>query len=270
MRVIAVSNQKGGVGKTTTAVNLASILARDGSRVLFVDLDPQANATSGFGVDPKIVYKGSYDALLGEKVEDCIVQLGVDQVDVMPATLDLSGAEIELVSMLGRELRLKEALEPLYSIYDYIFIDTPPTLGLLTVNALTAASYLLIPLQCEYYAMEGLSQLLRTVELVKKRLNTSLDFIGIVLTMYDRRNNLSSQVESEIRNHFKDKVFHVVIPRNVKLSEAPSHGKPVVYYDAGSSGARAYIRLTDELEERLDSRTQMNTSNNTESGIVYV
>ena len=255
MHIIAVSNQKGGVGKTTSAVNLASILAREGSRVLFVDLDPQANATSGFGIASETLLKSTYNALLGDDVTDCIIDGGPEGVDVMPATQDLTGAEIELVSMFGRESRLSEVLDSLKSDYDYVFIDTPPTLGLLTVNALTAASHLLIPLQCEYYAMEGLSQLLRTVEVIKKRLNKDLELIGILLTMYDRRNNLSHQVEGEIRQHFKEKVFNTSIPRNVKLSEAPSHGKPIVYYDPGSSGARAYVRFAEEFEDRMDSYT---------------
>jgi len=250
-RVIAISNQKGGVGKTTTAVNLSSCLAKSGQRVLLVDLDPQANAGSGLGVYPDQFEKSIYHVLIAEHpLAAIILPTQVENLSFAPAKQDLAGAELELVTMFGREVRLKEALEPILDSYDFIIIDTPPTLGLMTVNALTAADSVLIPLQSEYYAMEGLSQLVTTTTLIKKRLNPGLEREGILLTMFDKRNNLSSQVEAQIRQHFPDDVFKTVIPRNVRLSEAPSHGMPAILYDKMSTGSQAYWEFSQELLAR--------------------
>jgi chromosome partitioning protein len=247
-RIIAVANQKGGVGKTTTAVNLSSCLAAAEKKTLLIDLDPQANSTSGVGFDKNLVEGSVYDILIGRKeVGEVIKPTDLQFLNVIPSGISLVGAEVELVSVLSRESRLKSALRPIADQYDYIIIDCPPSLGLLTVNALTAASSVLIPIQCEYYALEGLGQLMNTVKLVQQHLNPSLQVEGILLTMFDGRLNLSKQVSDEVRKHFDKKVYQTVIARNVRLSEAPSFGKPIILYDILSSGAENYMALTKEV-----------------------
>jgi chromosome partitioning protein len=247
-RIIAVANQKGGVGKTTTAVNLSACLADLGKRVLLIDIDPQGNTTSGIGVNKADVKYCVYDVIINDvPVEEAILPSIVPGLSVIPATIQLAGAEIELVPTISREVRLRRAVNPLRSKYDYILIDCPPSLGLLTVNALTAADSVLIPIQCEYYALEGLSQLLNTIRLVQKHLNTSLEVEGVLLTMLDARTNLGLQVIEDVKKFFRDKVYRTVIPRNVRLSEAPSHGRPIIYYDAKSRGAETYMDLAKEV-----------------------
>ncbi|MCR4425823.1 MAG: AAA family ATPase [Firmicutes bacterium] len=247
-RVIAVVNQKGGTAKTTTAVNVGAYLAMAGRRVLLLDIDPQGNATSGVGVDKSAVERCMYDVLINEvPLSEVVKTTRVNGLDVVPATLQLAGAEIELVNTMSREHRLRHSLEAVRNVYDYCLVDCPPSLGLLTVNALTASDSVLVPIQCEYYALEGLSQLLKTVDLVKKHLNPRLDVLGVVLTMFDSRTNLAQQVVDEVRAHFGDKVFGSVIPRNVRLSEAPSYGMPIPLYDEKSKGAEAYRSLAAEL-----------------------
>ncbi len=248
---VAVANQKGGVGKTTTAVNLAAGLAQLGRRVLLVDLDPQANATTGVGVEHRAVERSVYDCLVGGMDPMTVVRkTDYSNLDLLPSSIDLAGAELELVAAIARETKLRGVLDRV-SGYDVVFIDCPPSLGLLTVNALTAANRILIPIQCEYYALEGLSQLLRNVEIVRTGLNLALEIGGIVLTMYDARTKLSEEVASEVRKHFGDKVFTTIIPRSVRLSEAPSYGQPAIVYEPSARGARAYMWLAEEFNERL-------------------
>ncbi|MEC9488734.1 MAG: AAA family ATPase [Halanaerobium sp.] len=248
--VYAIVNQKGGVGKSTTAVNLGASLAEMGKRVLIVDIDPQGNATSGVGIDKSKLEHCIYDVLIHDEGMTRVLQTTeVENLSIIPATIELAGAEIELVSTLSREGKLKHSLAPLQDNYDYILIDCPPSLGLLTLNALTASDYVLVPIQCEYYALEGLAQLMKTIQLVQKHLNSSLEIKGVVLTMYDARTNLAHQVIEEVRNYFQDKVFETVIPRNVRLSEAPSFGQPITLYDSTSRGAKAYRELAGEMIE---------------------
>ena len=249
-KIIAVTNQKGGVGKTTTAVNLSALIAETGKKVLVIDIDPQGNATSGLGkadTDSNTVY----EVLLGEAAaKDAILPTGFGTLDLMPSSIELAGAEIELVSVEKRETLLRRALEPVKGDYDYIFIDCPPSLSLLTLNALTAADSVLIPIQCEYYALEGVGQLVNTVKLMRMKMNPGLKVEGILLTMYDARTNLCAQVVQEVRTHFRDEAFDTMIPRNVRLSEAPSYGTPIHLYDARCTGAQAYRELAAELIER--------------------
>jgi chromosome partitioning protein len=254
-RILSIVNQKGGVGKTTTTVNLATALAATRKKVLVIDFDPQGNASTGFGIDNTRRAITSYDIILGEdSVADATQKTAIPGLDIIPSTIDLSGAEIEMVSLVKREYRLKNALENSLDQYDYILIDCPPSLGLLTLNALVASDGVLIPLQCEFYALEGLSHLMRTIQLVKNNLNPELDIQGIALTMYDRRNKFTDQIEAEVRGYFGDKVYKSVIPRNIRMSEAPSHGKPALIYDMRCAGSKAYIALASELLKRERAR----------------
>jgi len=256
-RILAIVNQKGGVGKTTTAVNLATALAAVNKKVLLIDFDPQGNASTGFGIDPSRREVTSYDLILNDvPLTEGVQATAVPGLFIIPSTIDLSGAEIEMVSLMRREFRLKNAIDPHAADYDYLLIDCPPSLGLLTINALVAADAVLIPLQCEFYALEGLSHLMRTVELVRANLNAQLTIQGIVLTMYDRRNKFTEQIERDVRSYFGEQVYSAVIPRNVRMSEAPSHGKPALIYDMHCAGSKAYIQLASELLKRERRRKE--------------
>ncbi|MED1055542.1 sporulation initiation inhibitor protein Soj [Bacillus mycoides] len=247
-KIIAIANQKGGVGKTTTSVNLGAGLAQVGKKVLLVDIDAQGNATTGVGIEKSELDQCIYNVLVEDAdVQGAIRKTATENLDVLPATIQLAGAEIELVPTISREVRLQRALQPIRDEYEYIIIDCPPSLGLLTINALTAADSVIIPVQCEYYALEGLSQLLNTVRLVQKHLNKNLAIQGVLLTMLDARTNLGIQVIDEVKKYFRDKVYRSIIPRNVRLSEAPSHGKPIMQYDAKSRGAEVYLDLAGEV-----------------------
>ena len=247
-KIIAISNQKGGVGKTTTAVNIASFLAVTETPTLLIDMDPQANATSGLGLEIGSYKKSIYDVIIGKsKIINTIQKTKLEYLDIVPSSAQLVGAEVELVSMFSREKMLKEALETIIGKYKFVIIDSPPSLGLLTINVLTAANSIIIPIQCEYYALEGLSQLLNTIRLVQKHLNKLLEIEGILITMYDHRLNLSRQVVEEVKEYFQEKVYKTFIKRNVRLGEAPSHGKPILLYDASSTGAQNYMNLASEI-----------------------
>lgn len=246
-KIIAIANQKGGVGKTTTSVNLSACLAQAGKRTLLIDIDPQGNATSGLGAN-KQVNKSVYDVIINnEDIEETLQATDLPKLEVCPSNINLAGAEVELVSVISRETRLKNAIDKIKDNYDYILMDCPPSLGLITLNAFTAADSVLVPIQCEYYALEGLGQLMSTIDLVQKHLNKDLDIEGVVLTMYDPRTNLSMQVVQEVKRYFNKKVYSTIIPRNVRLSEAPSHGLPISLYDKRSKGAVCYANLAKEI-----------------------
>ena len=252
-RIIAIANQKGGVGKSTTAINLSSCLGEMGQKVLTIDMDPQGNTTSGMGVDKDEQENTVYELLLGEtNIEDCILKLEFDGLSLMPSNVNLAGAEIELIGIEEKEYILKNQVEKVKNDYDYIIVDCPPSLNMLTINAMTTANTVLVPIQCEYYALEGLSQLMHTIELVQERLNPELEMEGVVFTMYDARTNLSLQVVENVKNNLNQTIYKTIIPRNVRLAEAPSHGLPINYYDSKSSGAESYKLLAEEVIHRGD------------------
>ena len=250
-RIIAIANQKGGVGKTTTAINLSACLAEKGQKVLAIDMDPQGNMTSGLGLDKNSVEKTIYDLIIGEsEVEEVLQKNALENLDILPANVDLSAAEIELIGIDEKEYIVKKAIEKIKDAYDYVIIDCPPSLSMLTINAMTTADSVLVPIQCEYYALEGLSQLIHTVELVKERLNPVLEIEGVVFTMYDARTNLSLQVVENVKDNLQQNIYKTIIPRNIRLAEAPSYGMPINQYDAKSAGADSYRRLADEVMNR--------------------
>ena len=256
-KIISIANQKGGVGKTTTAINLSTIIAKKGKKVLMIDADPQGNASSGVGIDRDNIELSVYDILINEiEVDEVVKKTNIKNLNICPSNINLAGAEVELVSVMSREQRLKEKLDKVKGDYDFIIIDCPPSLGLITLNAFTASDSVLIPVQCEYYALEGLGQLLNTINLVKKHLNKNIEIEGALLTMYDIRTNLSNQVVKEVKKYFNDKVYKNVIPRNVKLSEAPSYGMPISIYDPRSKGAKSYEKFVKEFlkKNETDSR----------------
>lgn len=250
-RIIAVANQKGGVGKTTTSINLSACIAAKGKKILVIDIDPQGNTTSGYGVEKNDLENTIYELMLGDcSIEDCIIKNVIDNVSILPSNVNLAAAEIELIGVEKKEYILKNEVDWVKDRYDYIIIDCPPSLSFLTINAMTTANSVLVPIQCEYYALEGLSQLIHTVNLIKERLNPELSMEGVVFTMYDSRTNLSAQVVENVKNHLKQKVYKTVIPRNIRLAEAPSYGLPINLYDAKSAGAESYLALAKEVIER--------------------
>lgn len=252
-RIIAIANQKGGVGKSTTSINLAACLAEKDKKVLVIDSDPQGNTTSGFGIDKNFLENTIYELILGEcSIGDCIIKEAIKNVSVLPSNVNLAAAEIELIGVDEKEYILKNEIDWIKDNYDYIIIDCPPSLSMLTINAMTAANSVLVPIQCEYYALEGLSQLIHTINLVKERLNPDLDMEGVVFTMYDSRTNLSLQVVENVKQNLNHRVYETVIPRNIRLAEAPSYGKPIHVYDPKSAGAEAYMALADEIIGRKD------------------
>ena len=250
-RIIAIANQKGGVGKTTTSINLSSCIAAKGKKVLVVDIDPQGNTTSGYGIEKNDLDNTIYELMLGDcSIEDCIIKDVIENISILPSNVNLAAAEIELIGVDKKEYILKNEIDWVKDRYDYIIIDCPPSLSLLTVNAMTTADSVLVPIQCEYYALEGLSQLIHTVNLVKERLNPNLEMEGVVFTMYDSRTNLSAQVVENVKSHLNQKVYRTVIPRNIRLAEAPSHGQPINIYDPKSAGAESYLALAEEVIDR--------------------
>ena len=250
-RIIAIANQKGGVGKTTTSINLSSCIAAKGKKVLVVDIDPQGNTTSGYGIEKNDLDNTIYELMLGDcSIEDCIIKDVIENISILPSNVNLAAAEIELIGVDTKEYILKNEIDWVKDRYDYIIIDCPPSLSLLTVNAMTTADSVLVPIQCEYYALEGLSQLIHTVNLVKERLNPNLEMEGVVFTMYDSRTNLSAQVVENVKSHLNQKVYRTVIPRNIRLAEAPSYGQPINIYDPKSAGAESYLALAEEVIDR--------------------
>ena len=252
-RIIAIANQKGGVGKTTTAINLSACLAEAGQKVLVIDIDPQGNTTSGFGLSKTDIEKTVYEVLLREcNIKEAIVEDAVENLDILPSNVNLAGAEIDLIDVENREYTLKESISEIRDRYDYIILDCPPSLSMLTVNAMTAADTVLVPIQCEYYALEGLTQLIHTINLVRRKLNPELELEGVVFTMYDSRTNLSLQVVENVKDNLKQKIYNTMIPRNIRLAEAPSHGLPINLYDSKSTGAESYRLLAEEVMGRED------------------